>query len=378
MALAATVSVAQVGGPARTEQEAETRRKLEAVRAQLRTLADEQRATRGERSEAERQLRERELAIARIAGELQDLDARVASEQRELDGLEARRKEFEQALRAQRDALAALLRSAYALGRDQELKLLLQQDDVAGIARVLAYHRYFQRSRIERIDRVRADLAHLADVEAAIATTTAALDEVRAARRTEVQRLEAERTRHEALVAEIDARLGDQRARILALGRDEAELAALLERLRDVFADIPPALDGDRPFQSLRGSLPWPLRGRVLTAFGQKDAADRTSSGILLAAKAGTPVRAVANGRVAFADWLRGYGLMLIVDHGDGYLSLYGGNESLLKDVGDWIEAGETIATSGASGGQGAPGLYFEIRAKGKPVDPRRWLARVR
>jgi len=236
MALAATVSVAQVGGPARTEQEAETRRKLEAVRAQLRTLADEQRATRGERSEAERQLRERELAIARIAGELQDLDARVASEQRELDGLEARRKEFEQALRAQRDALAALLRSAYALGRDQELKLLLQQDDVAAIARVLAYHRYFQRSRIERIDRVRADLAHLADVEAAIATTTAALDEVRAARRTEVQRLEAERTRHEALVAEIDARLGDQRARILALGRDEAELAALLERLRDVFA----------------------------------------------------------------------------------------------------------------------------------------------
>ncbi|MFI4970796.1 MAG: murein hydrolase activator EnvC family protein, partial [Lysobacterales bacterium] len=302
------------------------------------------------------------------------LDEKLAAQQARLGELTAQRGRLEIALQSQRAALAALLRSAYALGRNEELKLLLQQDDVAAIARVLAYHRYFQRAQLGQIDQVRDDLRHLAELEDSINAASAELAATRAAQAAEAARLETERSERAELVATIDAKLKDQGARIAALGKDEAALTQLLERLRDVFADIPRQLSGAEPFASSRGKLAWPLRGRIVTAFGVADESGRTSRGVLLAAKSGTPVHAISHGRVAFADWLRGYGLMIIVDHGDGYLSLYGCNETLLKDVGDWVEAGEAIATSGASGGQKVPGLYFELRAKGQPTDPRGWL----
>jgi septal ring factor EnvC (AmiA/AmiB activator) len=361
---------------ARSSEEQEARRKLDAVREELKALAAQQRATSGERGDAERALRERDLALAAVARDVHELDEQLAAQQAELDQLDSRRTDLETALLSQRDALAALLRSAYALGRNEELRLLLQQDDVAAIARVLAYNRYFQRAQVGRIDRLNGDLARLAEVQQAITDAAAALVATRAARDAEGQRLAEERAARERLLVELDARLQDQRARLATLGRNEAELAGLLERLRDVFADIPKQLSGDRPFASSRGSLPWPLRGKVVEAFGTADESGRRSSGLLLAAKVGSSVRAVSHGRVAFADWLRGYGLMIILDHGDGYLSLYGGNEGLLKDVGDWVRGGETIATSGSSGGHKAAGLYFELRAKGKAIDPRAWLAR--
>jgi len=281
---------------------------------------------------------------------------------------------LEAALKTQREALAALLRSAYALGRNEELKLLLQQDDVAAIARVLAYHRYFQRARIGRIDQLSADLQQLAEVQDSIRQKAAELAATRDARSAEGQKLQSERTERAALLEQLDARLKEQGARVAALGKDEQALSELLEKLRDVFADIPKQLSGAEPFASMRGRLAWPLTGKVVVRFGATDDSGRRSSGLLGSAKTGTPVHAVSHGRVAFADWLRGYGLMIIVDHGDGYLSLYGCNETLLKDVGDWVNAGETIATSGASGGQKTPGLYFELRTKGQAVDPRAWL----
>ncbi|MCW5567873.1 MAG: peptidoglycan DD-metalloendopeptidase family protein [Dokdonella sp.] len=141
-----------------------------------------------------------------------------------------------------------------------------------------------------------------------------------------------------------------------------------------MFADIPKQLSGAEPFADQRGRLPWPLKGTLRIGFGGRDAGGRQLSGLLIGADAGVPVHAVARGRVAYADWLKGYGMLLILDHGDGWMSLYGANESLLKDVGDWVAAGEVIAQSGASGGQSTPGLYFELRRQGKAVDPKPWL----
>lgn len=358
----------------RAAQEREAKRKLDAVRAEIRALTEQQRATAGERNEAVRALREKELALAAVAKDVHALDERIAGQQAELARLDARRGDLENALQSQRDALAALLRSAYALGNHEELKLLLQQDDVAAISRVLAYHRYFQRAQVEQIDRLRGDLRELAEVQASIEAATAELGHTRSARTVEGDKLETERAGHEQLVADIDAKLKDQGARIAALGKDEAALADLLEKLRDVFADIPKQLAGAEPFAAARGRLAWPVQGKVVAAFGTADDSGRRSSGVLIAAATGTAVHAVSHGRVAFADWLRGYGLMIIVDHGDGYMSLYGGNETLLKDVGDWVDAGTTLASSGASGGQKTPGVYFELRVKGQAVDPRGWL----
>jgi septal ring factor EnvC (AmiA/AmiB activator) len=358
----------------RTAQEKEAKQKLEAVRTEIRNLTEQRHAAEGERGEAARALRDKELALAAVARETRTLDTKLAEQQAEFDRLEARRDTLEASLKSQREALAALLRSAYALGRGEELKLLLQQDDVAAIARVLAYHRYFQRAQVGQIDALLGDLKQLADLQDSIRKATAELGATREARNAEAAKLETERSEHAELVARIDAKLKDQGERIAALGKDEAALTQLIERLRDVFADIPKQLSGSEPFSALRGRLAWPLQGKVVTAFGAADESGRRSSGVLLAAKTGSAVHVVSHGRVAFADWLRGYGLMIIVDHGDGYLSLYGGNETLLKDVGDWVDGGDTIATSGASGGSKTPGVYFELRVKGQPTDPRGWL----
>ncbi|MBX3689756.1 peptidoglycan DD-metalloendopeptidase family protein [Dokdonella sp.] len=374
LAVTAIVQAQDVDSARRKAQEVETTNKLTAVRAQIKALVEQQRAATDQRDVALRDLREQELAIAAIARELHALDEQLADQQERLAALGDQHASLLTQLSARKQDLAALLRSAYALGQHEELKLLLQQDDVAAVARVLAYHRYFQRARIAQLDEVREEMKKLLALEDAIRAQSAQFESTRQARAAESASLERERVQREALVGELDARLKAQGRNLAGLGRDEDELVKLLERLHDVFADIPQQIKGAEAFASQRGRLRWPLAGRIVSAFGAPGEGGRPSSGLLLAAKVGTPVAAVARGRVAFADWLRGYGMVIILDHGDGYLSLYGCNESLLKEVGDWVDAGDTIATSGASGGQRSAGLYFELRSDGKPVDPRRWL----
>lgn len=355
-----------------SEQEAQAR--LQAVRVEIRALAEAVKATDSERGDATRSLRELETAIAASLGEVRAIDEQLAVQQEKLRGLEQRRTELSEKLATQREALAVLLRSAYALGRSEELKLLLQQEDVGEIARVLAYHRYFQRARVERIDDLLADLNQLAEVQLAIERQNAELDATRARSEQEAETLREQRGEREALLAELDLKRDAQQARLALMAKDEKGLLELLERLRDVFADIPDRPDGAEPFARLRGQLPMPVKGKVLVRFGGNDENGRRLSGWLIGAPGGTSVEAIARGRVAYADWLKGYGMLLILDHGDGYMSLYGYNEALRRDVGDWVSAGETIASSGSSGGQRSAGLYFELRHQGKAVNPKAWL----
>lgn len=371
-----TAEAAESAAPAKpaSNEEREAQQKLDVLRAQIRQLADQRKATEAQKGGVAVELRERETRIAAVARELRTLQEKLAEQQQSLDALELRKKELEEKLKSQRDALAALLRSAYALGRHEELKLMLQQNEVATTSRVLAYHRYFQRARMGRIEELLADLADLAKVQQAIEVQLVQIEATRGERNSESTRLQAEKIEREAMLDSLDLSLKDQAARLDALGKDESALLGLLERLRDVFADIPKQLKAAEPFAERRGRLPWPLSGKVAVGFGSSDDSGRPISGIVVAADSGTEVRAVSHGRVAYADWLKGYGLILILDHGDGYMSLYGYNETLLKDVGDWVDAGEPIATAGTSGGRKSAGLYFELRARGKPLDPRSWL----
>ena len=360
--------------PAKASEAKQAERKLADVRAQIRQLGEELKSTSGERSEASDSLGQLETAISAALEGIGQLDAELAAQTAELETLDQRRQQLTKTLGRQREALAVLLRSAYALGHNEELKLLLQQEDVGAIARVLAYHRYFQRARVERIDGLLVDLKQLADVQTEIAGKQQQLAGLRSQREAEVAALESGRGERQALLQAIDARIDAQKARLALMSRNEKNLLELLERLRDLFADIPKTLDGSEPFARLRGRLVRPLPGKVRTAFGGTDESGRSISGVLIAAESGTPVKAVARGRVAFADWLKGYGMLMILDHGDGYMSLYGYNESLRKDVGDWVSAGEVIASSGASGGQKSAALYFELRLNGKPINPKPWL----
>jgi len=373
--LLAVSAHAQESGDQHGVQEAQTKQKLEQIRVEIHKLAEEQRSTAAKRNDATNALRDADLKIAALAKTLRNIDQQLSGQQAKLDGLLVQQSALDVKLKDQRNALAALLRSAYAMGRDEELKLLLAQDHIDDISRMLAYYRYFERARVHEIDGLLEDLQALAQLQADIERETVALKASRDERAIQAQRLDGEREQRHLLLGELDAALKDQTARLAALGKDEKALVDLLAKLRDIFADIPQHLVGAEPFADLRGRLNWPLRGKVVVRFGATAVdGERSSQGVLIAAKDGSEVRAVSHGRVVYADWLRGYGLLLIIDHGEGYLSLYGYNETLLKEAGDWVDAGEVVATSGDSGGRKTAGLYFELRRDGKPIDPAAWM----
>lgn len=376
LVLAMSIAVAQEPTPAqRKAKETAAQQQLETLRKQIKELTAHSEEQRGERDALTRDVREQDLAIASIAKDLRGFDDAIAAKQVELAGLDARRDGLVTSLRSQREALAGLLRSAYALGRHEELKLLLQQDDVAAIARVLAYHRYFQQAQVRQIGALQKELAELARVQQSITEAKTSLATSREARAGESAKLDQQRAERARLLATVESDLAQASSRINAMAKDEKGLVDLLEQLKDVFADIPTQLTGAEPFASLRGRLPKPVSGKVLAKFGSESNGQR-SSGVRLAATAGSEVRAVAYGRVVFADWFKGYGLMIIIDHGDNYLSLYGYNETLRREVGDWVQSGEIVASSGASGGQHGDSVYFELRQKGSAIDSAPWFKR--
>lgn len=369
---------------------------LAQTRAQIQAVADEQKRLERERGNATSALREVDAQVAGSQRSLASLDADIAAKALALESLSQRKLALESGLSRQRAELAALVRSAYALGNHQELKLLLEQDRIGDLARVLAYHRYFERDRQARIGSLDTQLQELAQVQARIAREREALVAARAARHDELARLDAQRRARGQVVATLDKRYRDRSARLQALGRDEKNTVALLERLRKLMASLPrppasrPATrPGGRPGGAAAGArvpapvrhanipigaLNLPLAGSVLAGYGGTMPDGHPSQGLLIAGSAGAAVHAVKAGRVAYADWLKGYGLLLILDHGDGWMSLYAFNDALLKSAGDEVRAGEAISTVGSSGGQGRPALYFELRRDGQPQDPTAWL----
>ena len=362
---------ALAAGPEEVEAEA----RLQAVREEIRAIAAELEQLSNARGNAEAGLRDSDRSVAAGVRALREADAAVAAQAARLQALEADEAQLAERLAVQREALGSLLRSAYALGRHQRLKLLLAQDRIEQAARALAYHRVFQRDSVQRIEALLDELAQLAALREQVDAARVELQAQRSTQAAALAALEQERGARAALVAELDRRQADRNQRLAALARDERELVALLARLRDALADIPRQLEGERPLRDGKGKLPRPLPGPVQAAFGARLPDGRQSQGWLIHAEAGAEVRAIAHGRVAFADWLRGYGLIAIVDHGDGYMSLYAQNDALLAEAGAWVGAGEVLATVGSSGGQGRPALYFELRHEGRPVDPAAWLA---
>jgi septal ring factor EnvC (AmiA/AmiB activator) len=185
-----------------------------------------------------------------------------------------------------------------------------------------------------------------------------------------------QRRQRKELLAELGKKIKNQENTLTDLETSRGRIENLLKSLGELLADIPTSPSETRPFVSLKGKLPWPVNGPFMGSFGQpKNYGNLKWNGVLIQAELGTPVHVVSHGRVAFADWLQGFGFIIIIDHGEGYMSLYGHNESLFKQTGDWVQANEVIATAGDSGGQLLTGVYFEIRSRGKPVDPSKWCS---
>ncbi len=395
-ALLVVAALLAVALPAGAQSTRDTQRKLDRAKKELDDVAAERRRIEGQRGEAARKLRELDERVGTSTRALKRVEAELHRQQAELQALQARRGALDAALGAQRRELAQLLRAAYAVGGDAPLKLMLSQDRVADGNRLLAYHGYLQRDRAKRIADLRAELAGLTELERRIADASAALAATRQQQQADVARLERDRKLRSSAVAELDQRYQDRRTRERALGRDVKGLQSVLAQLRAAArradaerkaaaareARTGSASSGRRPpppvianAQPIRvGGLGWPLSGTLVTAYGGTLPDGRRSQGVLIAAPAGTAVQAVANGKVVFAEWMSGYGLLCIVDHGNGTMSLYANNDGLLRDAGSDVKRGDAVASVGNSGGQGQSALYFELRRNGQPVDPRAWL----
>lgn len=363
--------------PACAADEAEVRAKtaqLEQLRKRITGLKQELRDVRGSRDQQQAALEKTDKAIGEVAMALRETRKRVDAAEQELQALEKTRQAELDGLAGTRALLKKEIRASYMAGRQQQVKLLLNQEDPAALARMLVYQGYFTRTRSEHMQAYRAALRRLRETEQTLRVQQSELAVLHEQQQAQSDELAREQQRQREILSEIERQLGDKAAELRTLEQDEQRLGKLVESLRQALLDMP--MDKlDRPLKSLKGKLAWPVTGRIVRNYGEKLGIGNTRSrGLLIATRADTDVRAIAKGRVAFADWLRGFGLLMIIEHGDGYMSLYGRNNSLYKGVGEWVEQGDIIAAAGNSGGQRRSGLYLELRKDGRTIDPRVWF----
>jgi len=362
-------AAAQDSNPAKAEAE------LKAVRAQIDKVKAEMERDAGRRDKLAREIEDSEKSVSSARGELDKLRrerAEHTTRRAELAGL---RRTEENALTRDRAALSGQIRAAHMIGQEEPLKLLLSQRDPAQAGRVLTYYRYFGRARAQQIAAINGHITELNSLDADLAQEEQRLTALEEQQRGEVIKLQSARDRRGRALASLETESKNRAKELDRLKDQQGGLEKLVRELRRALERIEKfPTDSKDAFAKLRGKLAWPVSGRLLASFGQVRAGGVKWDGMLVSGAQGTPVRAVYHGRVVYADWLSGLGLLTIIDHGDGYLSLYGHNERLYKEVGEKVTAGDTIATVGDSGGRQTPALYFEIRKAGRPVDPRPWF----
>lgn len=357
---------------AQTEEE-QARAELEQLQQQIALVSRELESARTQLSDQQEQLRAAELRLGQLQREISANLAAITTTENEIKALEARQQELEQARDAQQVRIGTELRAAWQMGQQGTLKVLLSQESPHTVARAMAYYRYFFHARNNLVADYRATLEELIAVRARSEAAAEELLAQQAALEAQRQEVLASRQEREQVIASLAASISSQDQELQQLQRDRQELEELLEAIAQAVVELQLPEDY-QPFASVRGTLAWPVDGRRGNSFGaSRGAGGMRWHGINLAADEGTAVRAIHHGRVVYADWLRGSGLLLILDHGDGYMSLYAHNQSLLKDVGEWVAPGTPISTVGNSGGLDQYGLYFEIRKDGKPVDPVVW-----
>ncbi len=372
---------------------------LDALKRRLQTLQQEFRTTQAHRKEAVDELRQSERAISSAVSQLRRLDSERQRTQRDLQTLTQQADAAAARIREQQARLAQALKGVYRRGQGDALKLILNGEDPNQSARDLRYLAHLSRAQHEMIETLRADLAQLAALQQQAAQKSTELTQLQAARETEQKKLLADKRAREQVLQKLSAQIRQQQRQISNLKRDERSLTQLVERLNRLMAqqaqkrqaekeaagqprrgvavntETPVAFRTDRPFSGLKGSLRLPVAGELMNRFGApREGGGLSWKGLFIRAAEGTVVKAIAAGQVVFSEWLRGFGNLIIVDHGEGYMSLYSNNESLYKQVGERVQPGDAIATVGNSGGQPDTGLYFEMRHQSRPVNPLLWV----
>lgn len=367
---------------------AQTQEELRELRARIAAMQKKLAAAEENRSEATDALRESERAISEANRELRELALQSRESSDKLAGLRKSAAQTGGTLRQQQELLGRMLRQQYVQGEPDALRLVLGREDPNTIARQLHYLAHVARARARLVESLRSNLRELEDLQAGIAEEAAAIARITAAQTAQKARLEQEKRARTGVLSRLSRDIRAQQREIRGLQANENRLTRLVDQLTRLVRtpaasakprprnEALPSSTGDgSPFAALRGRLALPVRGELGSRFGSPRAdGGVTWKGLFIAARAGEDVRAVAGGRVVYADWLRGFGNLLIVDHGGSYMTLYANAEALLKQVGDVIRGGEAVATVGNSGGNAESGLYFEMRHEGRPFDPLQWV----
>ena len=362
-------------GSLSASEETDVENELSALRETLKNIETTWRASRTALTETELALSKADAAVSRQVTELRRTQQREAETQTQIDLLTGHKSE----LMRQRDEellqVKQHIRAAARMGATSPLKVMLNQEDPNSVARVARYFGYFAEARLESTRALEATLAELADSEVQLHEETKALAEQRELARVQRDELQEKRSDARAIVARYTAEFDSIDTRLSQLRANEQDLIDLLESLRASIFEIGQPNEVV-PFASRKGQLALPLEGPLIKRFGELRPEGRLKwTGVLIEAELGTPVKAIHYGRVVFADWLRGFGLLMIISHDNGYMSLYGHNQVLLVEPGEWVNPGQIIGETGTSGGQPLPTTYFEIRAAGQPIDPMLWCA---
>lgn len=332
-------------------------------------------AARDQRSSVASELQQSEQAIVQVQKAIRSLDNSIQASSTELQTLQEQAKALELQRKEQQALIGDYLLNARIAGADTSLKLLLNQDDPKLGSRMLQYYQYIGKARSQRVNAYRQTLQTLNEVSTDIMDKADKLRGEQLNLSQEESTLNQNHNARQGLLAKLDESMSSQQNKLNNLELQRTEIEQVLQALRTSISELNLG-DSDIPFAQRKGQLPWPVSGRVINSYGTKHAlGDLTWEGMMLEASEGADIQAIHHGRVLFADWLGSSGLLLIIDHGDGYMSLYAHNQQLYKTVGDWVSSGEIIAAAGNTGGQRDYGLYFEIRRNGKAENPVNWCA---
>lgn len=376
LALSLTALSFPVESRAEEGQAAKQEARLQQLRTRIASLKTELDTISGQRDVLQGKLEATEKEIGLVAAELHLLEKQGKAAQVKMDELKVQRGAEKDRLKHLRATLSRELQGAYMMGKQERIKLLLNQEDPAAVGRMMVYHGYFSRARAGRMLEIHAVLEELNRIETEVTGQQADIARLQAQQQEKSSRLASEQDKRREILAQVESRLKDKTVELKNLEQDEQRLHKLVQSLRKALKDIPAAAGKYKSLQSLKGRMRWPVAGRITMRYGERHASGKLRSrGVLIATHPGSDVSAIAKGRIAFADWLRGFGLLLIIDHGDGFMSLYGHNRSLYKSVGEWVNPGELIAAAGNSGGQQQSGLYLELRKEGRPFDPGPWFS---
>lgn len=395
--------------PAFADQKADTQKQLDAASADVAELKKLLEQLQQEKSGVQKQLKSTETEMGNLENQVKSLREELQESEEELKRLDQEKKKLQDARLEQQRLIGIQARAAYQGGRQEYIKLLLNQQNPEKFSRTLTYYDYLAEARMEQLTAFNETLRQLANVEKDIGHHQAQLQEQKSQLDARSDELAAVRKERQLALAKLNKDYAARDQRLKAREQEQANLNRVLKTIEETLARQAREAEQERqraltaarekpsapaagkspasgplvssgatyggPFANARGKLPWPVNGRLVARYGTPRGEDARTKwdGVLIGATAGSQVRAVHGGRVVFADWLRGSGLLVILDHGNGYLTLYGHNQSLLKDAGDIVKAGDPIATVGTSGGQDTPALYFAIRQQGRASDPAQW-----